>query len=341
MGTRGEESVSLKGRTSKSVYSCLVTRIAVTGGAGFVGTNLVIALKNAGHDVKVVDDFSSGLLSNVEHLDCEISNTSICGKEELEKALSGCDYIFHLAARGSVPRSIRNPDATFDVNVVGTLNVLRYAKNAKIPIVFSSSSSVYGSNLQLPKNEYMWMAPITPYAASKLSGEALVESYSRSFDFPAFSFRFFNIFGPWQRPDHDYAAVIPKWIWKAMNKQVIEIFGDGEHTRDFTYIDSVTSALLEVKKRNLVSPHPVNLAFGSRVSLNSLATELSKYFPDLRIEYRPPRQGDVRDSQNDPTLLNQTVPGIDVTSFEDGLRKTIQWFAENGEKIIGAPSSKD
>ena len=318
-----------------------MTVVAVTGGAGFVGTNLVITLRNQGYSVRVIDDFSSGLRSNVEHLNCEIFNTSITDQNGVENALHGCDFIFHLAARGSVPRSIKNPDATFNVNVLGTLNVLRYAQNAKLPIVFSSSSSVYGSNLDLPKNEFMWMAPLTPYAASKLSGEALVESYSRSFNFPAFTFRFFNIFGPWQRPDHDYAAVIPKWIWKAMNKQVIEIYGDGEHTRDFTYIDSVISALLKVKEKNLVSPRPVNLAFGSRISLNALANELSNFFPDLRVDYLPPRAGDVRDSQNDPTILNQVVPGIEITKFEDGLRKTINWFEESGEKIIGASTPKD
>ncbi len=341
MGTRGSRSVALKGLTLKSVYSCPVTRIAVIGGAGFVGTNLVLALEAQGEDVLVIDDFSTGLISNVESLNCEISRTSICDQIELERALSGCDFIFHLAARGSVPRSIKNPDATFNVNVIGTLNVVRYAQTTKTPLVFSSSSSVYGSNLELPKNEFMWMSPITPYAASKLSGEALVESYSRSFDFPAFTFRFFNIFGPWQRPDHDYAAVIPKWIWKAMNKQVVEIYGDGEHTRDFTYIDSVISALLQVKERKLTSPHPVNLAFGTRISLNNLASNLSRYFPDLRVEYRPPRAGDVKDSQNDPTYLNTVVPGIKITNFDDGLRKTIEWFAEYGVKIIGAPSSKD
>jgi UDP-glucose 4-epimerase len=318
-----------------------VTRVAVTGGAGFVGTNLVKALINQGDQVRVIDDFSSGLLSNVENLDCEISNTSICDQSRVESALQGCDYIFHLAARGSVPRSMKNPDATFNVNVIGTLNILRYAQTSQIPMVFSSSSSVYGSNLELPKNEFMWMAPMTPYAASKLTGEALVESYSRSFGFPAFTFRFFNIFGPWQRPDHDYAAVIPKWIWKAMNKEVIEIFGDGEHTRDFTYIDSVISALLQVRNKQLTSPHPVNLAFGARISLNSLASELSKFFPDLRIEHRGPRAGDVKDSQNDPTHLNKVVPGIEVTMFEEGLRRTIEWLDKNGNKIIGAPSARD
>jgi UDP-glucose 4-epimerase len=341
MGTRGGRSVALKGPSLKSVYSCPVTRIAVIGGAGFVGTNLVRALMAQGDEVLVIDDFSTGLISNVEHLPCEISRTSIYDQIEIEKALSGCDFIFHLAARGSVPRSIKNPDATFNVNVVGTLNVVRYAQMTKTPLVFSSSSSVYGSNLELPKNEFMWTSPMTPYAASKLCGESLVESYSRSFGFQAFTFRFFNIFGPWQRPDHDYAAVIPKWIWKAMNKQVLEIYGDGEHTRDFTYIDSVISALLQVKKRNLASPHPVNLAFGARISLNSLASELSTYFPDLRVEYRDPRAGDVKDSQNDPTHLNNVLPGIEVTSFEDGLKKTIEWFEEFGEKITGAPTSKD
>ena len=318
-----------------------MTKVLVTGGAGFVGSNLVRALIDLGHEVTVIDDFSTGLNSNVNLLGCEVETCSILNDSKVDEISARSEYIFHLAARGSVPRSIRNPDATFDVNVRGTLNVLRSSVKKKIPLVFSSSSSVYGQNLELPKNEFMWTAPMTPYSASKLSGEALVQSYGLSFDLPVFTFRFFNIFGPWQRPDHDYAAVIPKWIWKAMNKQVIEIYGDGEQTRDFTYIDSVVSALTQVKKRNLTSPHPVNLAFGARISLNALANELSNYFPDLRVEYRPPRAGDVKDSQNDPSHLNAVVPGIEITNFEDGLKKTIEWFEEHGGKIIGAPSSKD
>jgi UDP-glucose 4-epimerase len=175
---------------------------------------------------------------------------------------------------------------------------------------------------------------MTPYAASKLCGEALVQSYSQSFHFPSLIFRFFNIFGPWQRPDHQYAAVIPKWIWKGMKKEVIQVHGDGEQTRDFTYVDTVTSSLLKVHDLGLTSPHPINLAFGRKVSLNSLLNQLLTFFPDLRVEYLPERQGDIRESQNDPRVLFDTLPNLDVISFEEGLRRTIGWMLENTTQFI-------
>jgi UDP-glucose 4-epimerase len=259
----------------------------------------------------------------------------------LNSALRESDFIFHLAARGSVPRSIRNPEATFEVNVKGTFNVLSYAHQNSTPIFFSSSSSVYGTNQSLPKDEFMWTAPMTPYATSKLFGESLMQSYGLSYNLPVFTFRFFNIFGPWQRPDHDYAAVIPKWIWKAMKGETIQIYGDGEQTRDFTYIDSVTSALLQVLRNNLVSPHPVNLAFGRKVSLNQVLTLMSRHFPNLRVEYHPPRQGDVRDSQNDPKMLFDKVPNIEITPFEEGLVKTIEWLELHGNSVAGAPNPRN
>jgi UDP-glucose 4-epimerase len=317
-----------------------VKSIAVTGGAGFVGTNLVKSLSRDGFEVSIIDDFSTGLRTNVIDLDCKVIETSVTNQDSLYAALRGIDFIFHLAARGSVPRSIKNPSATFEVNSRGTFNVISYAKEHGIPLLFSSSSSVYGTNQSLPKNEHMWTAPMTPYAASKLYGEALVQSYGLSYKLPVFTYRFFNIFGPWQRPDHDYAAVIPKWIWKAMKGEVIEIFGDGEQTRDFTYVDSVISALKLVMQNKITSPHPVNLAFGKKISLNETIRQLVKYFPDLRVKYCPERPGDVRDSQNDPQVLFQTVPNIQVTQFEDGLKKTIEWLSQYGHAIAGKPNPK-
>ena len=158
-----------------------MSRIAVTGGAGFVGTNLVRALLKENHEVVIIDDFSTGLKSNLIGLDVQVHEISLVDADKVSKALEKSEYIFHLGARGSVPRSIKNPRATMDVNVTGTLNILEFARRAGAAVAFSSSSSVYGSNLELPKNEKMWMAPLTPYAASKLSGEALIASYAASF----------------------------------------------------------------------------------------------------------------------------------------------------------------
>jgi len=316
-------------------------KIAVTGGGGFVGTNLVRALLKGNHEVVIIDDFSTGLRSNLKGLDVQVHEISLVDAEKVSKSLEKSEYIFHLGARGSVPRSIKNPRATMDVNVTGTLNVLESARATGAAVAFSSSSSVYGSNLELPKSEKMWMAPLTPYAASKLSGEALVASYAASFGILAVTYRFFNIFGPWQRPDHDYAAVIPKWIWKLMHNQSIEVFGDGDQSRDFTYIDTVVSVLIQGMNKKVNHPNPVNLAFGSRITLNQCIDELKRKFPDLEVDYVPERAGDVRNSQNDPTLLNSIFPQVKPVGFSEALENTYQWFVENGASIANGPRVTD
>jgi len=316
-------------------------KIAVTGGGGFVGTNLVRALLKGNHEVVIIDDFSTGLRSNLKGLDVQVHEISLVDAEKVSKSLEKSEYIFHLGARGSVPRSIKNPRATMDVNVTGTLNVLESARATGAAVAFSSSSSVYGSNLELPKSEKMWMAPLTPYAASKLSGEALVASYAASFGILAVTYRFFNIFGPWQRPDHDYAAVIPKWIWKLMHNQSIEVFGDGDQSRDFTYIDTVVSVLIQGMNKKVNHPNPVNLAFGSRITLNQCIDELKRKFPDLEVDYVPERAGDVRNSQNDPTLLTSIFPQVKPAGFSEALENTYQWFVEHGASIANGPRVTD
>lgn len=324
-----------------SSYPDQVTRVAVTGGAGFVGTNLVLRLISEGHEVVVVDDFSTGLKSNVEQLNCRVDEISFVDGEALDKSLKGCDWVFHLGARGSVPRSIKNPQATFEANTVGTLNVLNAARKFGSRVVFSSSSSVYGRNLELPKREESWMAPLTPYAASKLSGEALVQSYAESFGIPAVTFRFFNIFGAWQRPDHDYAAVIPKWIWKAIRNEELEVFGDGKTSRDFTYVDTVVDILISTLRRQFSYPTPINLAFGNNITLNQLIEQIKGIYPKLKITYSPERKGDVRGSQNDPMLINRLFPEIQPVSFEEGIRRTNEWLIAFGNKVAGQGIQRD
>jgi UDP-glucose 4-epimerase len=315
--------------------------IAVTGGAGFVGTNLVRALLNLNYEVKVLDDFSTGLTSNLKNIDCQIQELSLVDAKKVRAAVQDCDYIFHLGARGSVPRSIKNPRATMDVNVMGTLNILESARETGACVAFSSSSSVYGSNTFMPKNEKMWTSPLTPYAASKLSGEALITSYAQSFDINAITYRFFNVFGPWQRPDHDYAAVIPKWIWKLMHNHKIEVYGDGNQSRDFTYIDTVTSTLIEGMKKRMKHPNPINLAFGSRITLNQCIDELRLKFPNLTVDFLPERAGDVKDSQNDPSLIKTLFPTIEPVSFSNAIEKTYQWFQDYGLIIANGPKVLD
>ena len=315
--------------------------VAITGGAGFVGSNLARELVNSGHSVRIIDDFSTGLRSNLDGLGCAIYEFSITDEGRLKPALEGCDYIFHLAARGSVPRSIKNPKATFDVNTRGTFNVIECAREINAHLAFSSSSSVYGSNQELPKSELMWTAPLTPYAASKLSGEAMVQGYAASFGLKAITYRFFNIFGPWQRPDHDYAAVIPKWIWRLMNSEEIQVFGDGDHIRDFTYVNTVVSILMDGMERELEHPSPLNLAFGTQVSLNEIISLLRSEFPALKATHLPDRPGDIRRSQNDPALLKRYFPNVVPTSFEEGLQETISWLREEGWRIANGPKVSD
>jgi UDP-glucose 4-epimerase len=311
--------------------------VAVTGGAGFVGCNLVRELVRLGHDVKVIDDLSTGLRSNLDGLNIKFHQVSITDFEHLRTSLNGSEIIFHLAARGSVPRSIVNPVATMQTNVIGTQNVLECAREFDSQVIFSSSSSVYGANLTLPKSEKMWTSPISPYAASKLAGEALMQSYARSYGLAITSFRFFNIFGPYQRPDHDYAAVIPKWIWRAMNNQPLTLFGDGEQTRDFTSVNAVVSVLISSMYRKLKNEDPINLAFGNRISLLRVIEQLQEYFPELVVEFQPKRQGDVIDSQNDPKRIHELFPEVSTVPFEDSLRETVRWFENEGEAVINGP----
>ena len=198
-------------------------KVLITGGAGFIGTNLTLGLLNSGFEVKILDDLSTGLKQNISK-DAEFVNASILDTGQINGAIEDCEVVVHLGARGSVPRSIKDPIATHNVNSTGTLNVLEAVRTTNSHYIFSSSSSVYGSNVILPKNENMVLRPITPYAASKMSGEGLSLAYAKTYELSVSTFRFFNIFGPWQRPDHEYAAVLPKWISKCMKGDEIEIF---------------------------------------------------------------------------------------------------------------------
>ena len=302
-------------------------RVLVTGGAGFVGTNLVRRLLTDGYEVTVLDDLSTGLLSNLEGLDLRFVEGTLTDPETVAESARGAEVIVHLGARGSVPRSIEHPVPTHEVNATGTLNVLEAARATGAYVVFSSSSSVYGANPQLPKTERSWTQPMSPYAASKLAAEGYVMGYRAAYGMPALVLRFFNIFGPWQRPDHDYAAVIPKWLWKTMSGEPIEVHGDGSQTRDFTYVDSVVDVLLSAIERRLSPDSPVNLAFGRRVSLNELLAEVRSVVGVTPVvKRREPRLADVKDSQNDPQLLQQLFPGVRAADLHESMQRTAEWL---------------
>jgi UDP-glucose 4-epimerase len=178
----------------------------------------------------------------------------------------------------------------------------------------------------LPKNEDMVLRPITPYAASKMSGEGLSLAYAKTYELSISTFRFFNIFGPWQRPDHEYAAVLPKWISKCMKGDEIEIFGNGEQTRDFTYVGTVINIITNCISKKVLHPEPVNLAYGNNISLNQVIQLLRNSFPDLKVKYLPTRAGDVLHSKNDPKLVKSLYPNVNVEKFEASLQETINWF---------------
>jgi len=316
-------------------------KVAVTGGAGFIGSNLTKRLLAEGYDVVVIDDLSTGLLSNVDQNESIFHQISITEPKSLANALKDCETIFHLAARGSVPRSLKNPAATHDVNATGTLNVLEVARNSGAHVMFSSSSSVYGRNMQLPKDESMWLGPMTPYAASKLAAEGYVQAYASAYNVPTTLLRFFNVFGPRQRPDHEYAAVLPKWIWLAMQGKPIDVYGDGTASRDFTYIETVLDIAMTAMKEKVLTEGAMNLAYGNRIFLNDTIEMLKKHFPDLRVNYKENRLGDVKESQNSPSLLKSLFPAITPKPFEDALTETVVWLKDFGQSVANGPKTVD
>ena len=318
-----------------------MTKVAVTGGAGFIGSNLTKRLLIEGYDVVVIDDLSTGLLSNLDQDKSTFHQISITDPKSLDTALRDCETIFHLAARGSVPRSIKNPVATHDVNATGTLNVLEVARASGAHVVFSSSSSVYGRNMQLPKDESMWLGPMTPYAASKLSAEGYVQAYASAYNVPTTLLRFFNVFGPHQRPDHEYAAVLPKWIWLAMQGKPIDVYGDGTASRDFTYVETVLDIAMTAMKEKVLTEGVINLAYGNRIFLNDTIDMLKKHFPDLQVNYRENRLGDVKESQNSPSLLKSLFPAITPKPFEDALSETVIWLKDFGQSVANGPKTAD
>ena len=303
-------------------------QILVTGGAGFIGSNLVRLALESGHDVTVLDDFSTGHRDNVTGLDVQVVGGSVLDESALSEAMQGADSIVHLAALGSVPRSIEAPMATHAANATGTLTVLEGARAAGVEqVIVSSSSSVYGMNPALPKGERDWVRPMSPYAVSKLAAEQYVLAYQQSYGLKTLAFRFFNVYGPHQRAGHAYAAVIPVFIDALRSGRPVPLDGDGTQSRDFTYVGTVCRVLLAAVERRVTHAEPVNLAFGTNTTLNRLidllGTELGV---DPAVEHHPERVGDVPHSQADSTVLRSLFPEVRAVPIEQGLAETVAWF---------------
>lgn len=304
----------------------------VTGGAGFIGSNLVETLLKRGHSVRVIDNFSSGRRENLEpfYRDITFFEQDITQYEDLEEALRGADYVLHQAALPSVPRSIADPVASFRSSVEGTVNVLEACRAVGVKrLVFASSSSIYGSNPELPKREAMKPAPLSPYAAGKLAAETYCQVYYKVYGLNTVSLRYFNVFGPRQDPNSQYAAVIPKFILSALQRKPLTIFGDGEQSRDFTYVSNVVDTNILAAESDAGAGEVFNLACGDRVTLNQMVAEIEGLIGEsLTRQFDPPRPGDVPHSQADIEKIRNAFGYEPRVSFRQGIKITFDYFKD-------------
>lgn len=307
----------------------IAVRVLVTGGAGFVGGNLCRDLATAGHDVVVLDDLSTGFRSNLAGLDTELVVGSIMDVDVLDKAAKNAESIVHLAALASVPCSVSNPGAANMVNVVGTLNVLQAARRAGSHVIVASSAAVYGANPTLPKHENLVPEPMSPYAVSKLAAESYALAFQETYGLRSLALRFFNIYGPLQSVHHAYAAVVPSFVSAMRDGKPLVVFGDGLQSRDFTSIGSVTPILVDAITRRVTHPRPINLAFGTSTTLLDLIDRLRDLTRlETKIDWQPVRSGDIHTSQAENSSLRALFPSAKSETLEDGLRRTLNWFAE-------------
>jgi nucleoside-diphosphate-sugar epimerase len=303
----------------------------VTGGAGFIGSSIAAALLAQGEVVRILDDFSSGRRQNLESLRgrVDVIEGSIVDAPTVDRCMEGVEVVFHEAAIPSVPRSIASPRPSVLVNVVGTTTVLDSARNAGVRrVIYAASSSAYGDTAVLPKVETMTPHPLSPYAVSKLTGEQLMRVFASLYPIETLSLRYFNVFGPRQDPASQYAAVIPKFVTAALDHQKPPVFGDGEQTRDFCFIDNVVSAnLLAASSANKLAGQTVNIACGERISLNTLLGLISEEVGQSVVaDYKPSRPGDVRDSLADITAARQLLGYKPHVKVREGLKRTVADF---------------
>ncbi len=302
----------------------------VTGGAGFIGSHIAETLLKQGHTVRVFDSLATGRRSNLDALQghtghVEIIDGDLRDAEAVKKAVEGVEVVFHQGALASVPRSISDPTTSLETNVNGTQHVLLAARDAGVRrVVYASSSSVYGDTPTLPKHEAMPTAPMSPYAVQKLAGELLCGVFTRIYGLETVALRYFNVFGPRQDPTSEYAAVIPRFLTAAISQQRPIVFGDGEQTRDFTYIENVVQANILAATAPKAVGEAMNIGCGTLISLNGVLKMTSELLHrTLDVDYRDARSGDVRDSLADISKARQLLDYEPTVSFKEGLEKTL------------------
>lgn len=297
-------------------------KILVTGGAGFIGSHLVDRLKAQGHEVAVIDNLSTGKKENLNPK-ADFHEIDICDFDKIKPLFQDIDYVFHLAAIPRVPISVEDPIGTSKANILGTVNVFKAASDSGVKrVVFASSSSVYGNQKELPLREDMTPGPISPYALQKLVGEQLAELFTNLYNIPIISLRYFNVFGPRTDLDSDYSLVIGKFLKQRSQNKPLTIFGDGEQTRGFCYVDDVVEANVRaMKSEKLKGGEVINIGSERSYSVNFLAKLISE-----EIQYLPSRPGDVLHTKADITLAKNLLDWEPKTSFEEGIKKTKEWF---------------
>lgn len=305
----------------------------VTGGAGFIGSHLSTELVRRGHRVRVADSLITGKKSNLDHIpDVEFLQGDLADAEFARRAAEGCDYVLHQAAIPSVPRSVKDPISSNRANVDGTLNMLVGARDAGVKrLVFAASSSAYGDTPTLPKHEAMPTSPLSPYALQKVVGEQYLQMFTRLYGLETVSIRYFNVFGARQDPSSPYSGVISVFATALLENRSPNIYGDGEQTRDFTYVANVVDGVLRACDAPKASGEIINVATGGRISLNTLFRSMRDIIGGtVEPTYLPSRQGDVRDSQADVSKAKALLGYEPIVSFETGLEHTIEWYRTAG-----------
>jgi len=314
-----------------------MAKFLLTGGAGFIGSNIAQRLLRDGHAVRIIDNFTTGRRENLAEFEnqIELIEGDICKTADINRATAGVDYVVHLAAKPSVIASVEDPRACHEANIDGTFNVLMAARDANVKrLVFSASSSVYGDTPELPNRETFAPRPLSPYAIAKVTGEYYCKVFSEIYALQCVSLRYFNVFGPKQNPDSQYAAVIPKFIAALLEGKAPVIFGDGDQTRDFTFVENVYRANVLACTAEGVAGEVFNIACGEPISVNRLVEELNKILGTaIEPVYEAERPGEVKYSAADVGKARKLLKFEATVDIENGLRQTVEWYKAGKRRV--------